>query len=129
MYTGVELVTGKTHMEPQAFGPPKETHSEGEKLAITAFALGSLGAILTLPRSRRTTIAAAIACGAAGVTLLLLKASIENDVVRAGGVLMEVHFTWSYWLSFLLFVLTATGRGYLFRKASSVPPTTTAAID
>ncbi len=128
--TGIQLVTGTTVGDPQTdsaqpngypFTRPGEmisTDREDEKidpepLAILALCSAIGGLCLSFVKDRSWTIAAAVAGGVGLIFLLLLKAKIDNDVLKEGEGIIQVEYAFGFWLLLVLFLCAIGLNAYL----------------
>jgi hypothetical protein len=115
--TGIQLVTGTNFEQSSMFGGQAKTEKvPSEPLAILSILCVILGLGLSFLKDKKSKIAPAIS-GLAGLTfLLLLKAKIDNDVLREGGGVLRVEYDIGFWLTFLLLLIAAGWHGYLFSR-------------
>lgn len=119
--TGIQLVTGTTIEQPSMFGEKKQVRKvEGEPLAILAFLSAIVGLGLSFLKSRKSSIAPAIMGIAGLILLLLLKAKLDNDILREGEGMLRLEYEIGFWLTFLLFLFAAGWNGFLFFRRERV---------
>jgi len=133
--TGVQLVTGTTIGDPetdfaQTNGGPlirpsdvKPQDREDEKidpepLAIFALCSAIAGLCLSFVRDKKWTIATAIAGAVGLILLLLLKAKIDNDVLKEGEGILQVEYALGFWLLLVLFLCAIGLNAYLYLPES-----------
>jgi hypothetical protein len=113
--TGVQLVTGTTIEPPEMFGNKREARQlDPEALAILAFLCTFGGAALSLLRGKNGVLASAITGCLGLISLLFLKAKIDNEVLREGEGALRVEYGIGLWLALLLFIAAIGFNVFLF---------------
>ena len=128
--TGIQLVTGTTIGGPPAgfsqeespfgapgirpIGPETPRRSLGESrdsqkvdpepLAILALCSAVAGLGLSFLKTKNGTIVTIVASALGLVFLLLLKAKIDNEVLKEGEGILRVEYGSGFWLAFVLFL-------------------------
>lgn len=117
-FTGVQLVTGTTIESPEMFSKERENRQvEPEPLAILAFLCTFGGAGLSLLiKGKRGTVVSAIIGGLGLISLLFLKAKIDNEVLREGEGVLQVEYGIGFWLALLLFITAIGFNVFLFSQ-------------
>lgn len=122
--TGIQLVTGTTIERPSLFGEREKVEKvEGELLAILAFFSAVVGLGLSFLKSLKSSIAPAIAGVSGSILLLLLKAKLDNDMLREGLRMLRIEYAIGFWLTFLLFLFAAGWNWFLFLRRKKVQET------
>lgn len=133
--TGIQLVTGTTIGDSETdsaqsngypFTRPGETIStdrkdekiDPEPLAIFALCSAIAGLCLSFVKDKNWTIAAAVAGGVGLIFLLLLKAKIDNDVLKEGEGIVQVEYAFGFWLLLVLFLSAIGLNAYLYLPES-----------
>jgi DNA-directed RNA polymerase subunit RPC12/RpoP len=115
-FRGIQLVTGITIRQPELFGPPKVQRVGPEPLALIALLCAGVAGLAALMRSKAGAIVAALLGGAGAVVLLVLKAKIDNAVLKEGQGMFQVEYGSAYWLAFLLLLVGCGLNAYVFAK-------------
>lgn len=115
--TGVQLVTGTTVKMPSSFGKGSESEKvNSEPLAVLVFLSCVIGLLLSLIKGMKSAIAPAIIAFVGLILLLLLKAKLDNEVLREGGGIVQLEYGTGFWLTFLLFLIAVGLNGFLFSQ-------------
>lgn len=101
-FTGIQLVTGTTIKQPGMFEQKQTQKLKREPLAICAFLSVIVGLGLSLLKTKKSPIVTAIIGGIGAVMLLLLKSKMDNDVLNQTGGMVQLEYTFGFWLTFLL---------------------------
>lgn len=122
--TGVQLVTGTTIEGPSsAFGEKEETEKiDPEPLALLTLIITIIGFGVSFLEGRKSTLFAALVGGLGSVSLLCLKAKIDNEVLREGEGILRVEYGFGFWLILLLFLFAIGLNGFLFSKMKKEAP-------
>jgi hypothetical protein len=116
-FTGVQLVTGTTIEQTEMFSEGKKAKKIApEPLAILVLFSTIAGLGLSFLKGKESTLASAIAGGAGLIFLLLLKAKIDNEVLKEGEGVLRVEYGAGFWLILLLFLFAAGLNGFLFSQ-------------
>lgn len=105
--SGIQLVSGTT-MEGRKINP--------EPWAVVAFISSIAGLGLSFMKSRKSSILAAVSGAIGVISLLLLKAKIDNDMLKKGKGVIQVEYDLGFWLTFLLFLSAIGLNWFLFTK-------------
>jgi hypothetical protein len=130
--TGIQLVTGTTIGDPEtdygksSGGPfivpahsdvrPQEREDDKidpEPLAIFTLFSAIAGLCLSFVRDKQWTMGTAIAGGVGLTLLLLLKAKIDNEVLKEGEGIVQVEYAFGFWLLLVLFLCAIGLNAYL----------------
>lgn len=112
---GIQLVTG-THVEQRN---PFNGRSEYKRidpapLAIAAFAAALLGLVLSFIKHYSTALINILAGSTGFGCLLVLKAQIDDEVMRQGEGLIHVQYHPGFWLILFLFLASAVYNVFVF---------------
>jgi len=107
-FSGIQMVAGTTVEEPQMFGPPKKRKVEAEPLALLAFLSAACGFAISFIRNKKGAILTSITSGMGLIFLLLLKSKLDNEAVRQGEGILQVHYMTGFYLA-IIFFLSAIG--------------------
>jgi hypothetical protein len=110
-FSGMQMAIGTTVDEPQVFGPPQKKPIEPNPFASLALLCAVLGA--TFGFTTISTLAPAIAGGVGGLSLLLAKEHLNDQVLRQGQGVLQVNSEVGYILTVLLFLSIAAWNAYL----------------
>ena len=114
-FTGIQLVTGITIQQPSMFGEKTESQKVGpEPLAIITFSCVIIGLLLSFIKNRRSAILPAVSAGVGTITLLMLKTKIDNAVLREGGGMIQVSYTFGFWVLLMLLIAGVGLNIYVF---------------
>ncbi len=117
-FTGIQLVTGTTIEQPSILGERKTAQRvSAEPLAIFGFLCAIVGFSVSFLKGRKSPVALAITGAAGSILLLLLKAKIDNDVLREGRGILQLSYDMGFWLAFFLFLSVAALNAFLFFSA------------
>jgi len=106
-FSGLQLATGTTISEPQAFGAARERKLAPEPLALAALLCAVGGLFATFVVGRVGSLVGG-AIGSLGALLLLfLKNKLESQALQEGGRMLQVSYDLGFWLSFLSFCIAA----------------------
>lgn len=128
--TGIQLVTGTTignqetdsaqtnggpFIRPSDVRPQdrEDGKIDPEPLAIFALCSTIAGLWLSFRRGKEWAIATAVAGGVGLILLLLLKAKIDNDVLKEGEGIVQVEYAFGFWLLLVLFLSAIGLNAYL----------------
>jgi hypothetical protein len=103
-FSGMQLVTGTTIMEPQMFGTTQERKIKGETLAILAFLDAITGLGLSFVKGKAKTTLSAVAGGIGIILLLLLKSKLDNYFLRETGGILQLDYRVGFYLTLILFI-------------------------
>jgi hypothetical protein len=107
-FTGIELAIGKKIKSPSLFGQPrKEREIPSEPLAAMALLSGVVGLGTSFIKAKKSAVVSAGAGTAGFILLLMVKAKIDDAVVKQGSGIILASYGFGFWLTFLLF-LSAT---------------------
>jgi hypothetical protein len=122
-FSGMQLVTGTTLQQPQAFGPPQQQKIDPEPLALLAALAALAGLAVSFLRGKRGAIPPAIAGGLGVVFMLALKSKLDGDVLRQGQGAIQVSYEAGFYAAVILFVGALLINGYALVQGSglSVP--------
>jgi len=67
-------------------------------------------------KGRESSIAPAITGVAGSILLLLLKAKLDNEILKEGQGMVQLEYSMGFWLTFLLFLFAAGWNGFLFHR-------------
>ncbi len=121
-FTGIQLVTGTTVQQPRLDGPPKAKRIPGEPAALMSLAFGAVAAALSFARVRRVLVASSLASGAGALSLLVLKVRVDDDILSEGQGVLQVQYSWAYWLALLLFASGCVLAGRLVTRRVQASP-------
>lgn len=117
--TGRDLVTGTSVEMPGEDGNRQRQEIPAESLALLALACGAAAGVLGLVlKPGRTAVIPAIMSAVAAVALVLLKAKIDRDVLANGQGMLQVSFTWAFWLAFGCYAAGGVFNGMRSRRQS-----------
>lgn len=103
-FNGVQLATGTTIKQPTFNGPAKEEKIAGNPLAGLAIVAGVVGLGTSFIKAKKAAVAPAGSGAAGSILLLMLKSTLDNEIVKQGQGLLLVNYGFGFWLAFLLFV-------------------------
>lgn len=121
--TGFQLVTGSEIKQPdmsdklKSIGLSQEKKEEKikpEPFAILAFIFAFIGLGISFLKGQKSFIASFITGLAGAISLLLLKAKLDNEILKQGEGILQLEYTKGFWLTFLLFLLAAGWNIFLF---------------
>lgn len=105
--TGIQLVTGTTIKQPamirQMFGQMQPQKFKGNPLAIISFLSAIAGLGLSFLKAKKNIIVSTIIAGIGAVSLILLKSKLNNDILREGGGMIQIEYTFGFWMVMLIF--------------------------
>jgi len=117
--TGLQLVTGTTIEESlsASFGEKEESKKiHPEPLALLTLIIAIIGFGVSSFKGRKSSLLAALIGGLGLVSLLCLKAKIDNEVLREGEGILRVEYGFGFWLILLLFLFAIGLNGFLFSE-------------
>ena len=109
-FTGVQLVTGTT-VDQSNLGRGQAEPVGGRLWARVALACAVFGAALGFVKTRLGARGPAAAGAAGAISLLLLRVSVNADVLRQGEGMLRTRYALAFWLAMLLFVGLAVLHG------------------
>lgn len=116
-FTGIQLVTGTTIEQTEMFSERKKTEKiDPEPLAILVLCSAVAGLGFSFLKGKGSTLASAIVGGAGLIFLLLLKAKIDNEVLKEGKGVLRVEYGTGFWMILLLFLFAICLNGFLFSQ-------------
>ncbi len=92
--TGVQLAMGRTIQDQTV---------RGEIAAVIAAAAALGGLLASVSRPIRRPLERLIASAVGALSLLFLKARLDNQVLSRGEGVLTIHYLFPYWLAFCLF--------------------------
>lgn len=120
--TGLQLVAGAEMEQPAMFGQaPKKAKVDPEPWAILAFLCALAGTALCFVRAGAGNLLAAIAGGFGFVSMLLLKARIDDQVLKQGVPFLRIDYEIGFIGACILFAVGAAITGYLFSQGKTGP--------
>lgn len=119
-FSGVQLATGTTVEQPQMFGPPQKQKVDPDPTAALVALCAILGVALSLAGTR-IALAPAISGAVGAVSLFVMKARLEDQVVRQGHGMLQVSYESGFSLALLLFVAGTVWNGYLYSQRNKAP--------
>jgi hypothetical protein len=112
-FSGVQLATGTTIEQPQMFGPPQKKRANPEPAATVA----AICALLALGLSflgARMALGTAIGGAMGTVSLLLMKAQLDDRIAKQGQGMLQVDYETGFALALALLMGGAAWNAYLF---------------
>ncbi len=119
-FSGVQLATGTTVEQPQMFGPPQKQKVDPDPTTALAALCAIVGVVLSLAGTR-IALAPAISGAVGAVSLLIMKARLDDQVVKQGHGMLQVSYESGFSLALLLFVAGAVWNGYLHSQRNNIP--------
>lgn len=120
--SGVQLATGTTIKQPSFSGPPKEQKIAGDPLATLAILAGVVGLGTSFIKAKKAAVAPAGSGAAGSILLLMLKSTLDNEIVKQGQGLLLVNYGFGFWLAFLLFVASTVVNVYTIAQPGNDKP-------
>lgn len=99
--SGLQLVTGTTVRDPTT---GREQKTGTETWAVVALVCAVFGAFTAGDRHKAARVGGAIAGGVGALSLLLLKAALDNEVMRSGQGMLGTRYLFGYWLALLALI-------------------------
>jgi len=96
--SGVQLITGTSIQQPGRFGYTEERETDSEMLAVVALVLIVVGLVLSVFNKPKFEILPAISGLAALISLLMLKAKIDDQIISEGTGMLRVRYEAGYWM-------------------------------
>ncbi len=112
--TGVQVATGTTIQTPSFLGQQLPQKIPAEPLASLALVSACVGLGTSFLRSNKNTIIPAAVGGIGAVLLLVIKAKVDDAILKQGQGIIKVNYGLGFWLSFLLFGTAAILNGWIF---------------
>jgi hypothetical protein len=106
--SGVQLATGASIQQPQAFGPPITRKIDPEPLAVLALLAVVVGLAFSFVRGKKGSIGASVAGGLGVLFLAALKSKLDGDTLQQGGGMVQVRYGTGFSLALIL-LLAAIG--------------------
>jgi hypothetical protein len=106
--TGIQLVTGTSIEQEDAFGNTKREKIEREPLVIVVLLAAIAGLGLSFIKTGKSAIFPAISGGIGFCLLLIFKTKVDQEVLKEGEGFIRVGYVIGFWLMLLL-LLSATG--------------------
>ncbi|MDA8088762.1 MAG: hypothetical protein M0Z61_00860 [Nitrospiraceae bacterium] len=115
--TGFQMVTGTTVRQPNMFGQQTKQKKIGtEPYAIAGFILAFIGLAISFSRNKTAYLFSAFISASGAVCLLLLKTKLDRDVLNSGQGLILLDYDFGYWVSFIIFILSAVLNGHIHKQ-------------
>lgn len=107
-FTGLQLVTGTTIEQKDIWsGETKKEEIGAEPLAIFVVVAGVAGILLAMVKGKTGSLAGIVAGSVGFILLLVLKAKIDNQILKEGEGLLRPEYGAGFWLSCLLLLAGA----------------------
>ncbi len=85
-------------------GRIKEQQIPGDPLATLAVISSIVGLGTSLVKARKAVIASAGSGASGALLLLMLKSKLDDEVIKQGGGLILINYSFGFWLAFLFLV-------------------------
>ena len=118
--TGIQLATGTTVDQPQAFGPSQKKNVGAEPLATLALLCAIAGLGLSF-LGIRLAIAPAVSGAAGALFLLLLQSKLNSDMSKEVQGAFRLDWEMGFALALLFFVAGAAWNFYQFFQGKKLP--------
>lgn len=107
--SGINLAAGTNIETKDPFGGQARVgHMESEPLSAVALGAAILGLLSAFLFKTQNLIKANLLFGIVGsASLFLLKSRLDSEAIKASGGLVHVNYEMSFWLSLILFSVTA----------------------
>jgi hypothetical protein len=126
--TGQQLATGTTLTQPQPFGPPQAQKVSADPFAVIAGLCAIAGIALSLI-GRKLASAAAISGGVGGVSLLIMRSRLDDQLQTQGQGLAKATYETGFTLAVLLLIAGAAWNVYLFLQSRRLSEASRLALD
>jgi hypothetical protein len=120
--SGIQLVTGTTVAEPQAFGPTTKRKLPGEPLAVLILLSACAGFALSFIKDKKGAISTAVTGVIGIIFLLLLRSKIDNELLREGLGMLELDYRAGFYLTLLLFLSAIGVNIYSMTQGKRISP-------
>ncbi len=121
--TGLQLVTGTTIEKPGMFGEKQTQKLDGEILAGLAGIAAISGLLYGLAKDKasntdkHSSVITSIIGIIGIVSLLLLKAKLDNDILKQGQGMIQIEYAFGFWLVLILNAVVVVINLFLFTEA------------
>jgi hypothetical protein len=114
-FSGIQMVTGTTIEKPAMFGEKTENEKiDPEPLAIATLIFVIAGFLLSFIKKRKSAILPAILAVISIITLLMLRAKIDNDILRQGEGVIQVAYIFGFWSILFFLIIAVLLNSYVF---------------